>query len=227
VTVAVRLEDRDGVLVANLDDGKANALTPGVIGELRGAITTATDRSTPLVIVGRPGRFCAGFDLSIIRSDGAPALLDDGRLLFRDFLQAPIPIVVACTGHALAAGALLLLSADYRIGSTEPAKIGLNEVRIGLALPRFGIALARERLDQKLHTQAMMLGEVGDPVRAMELGYLDAVVEDPVTAAVSYAAELVAGGDAVMAAFATTKQRVREPLLAELEAIPAATATDL
>jgi enoyl-CoA hydratase len=210
-----------------LDDGKANALNPEVIAELRNAVTTATERSAPLVIVGRPGRFCAGFDLSIIRSDAAPALLDDGRLLYRNILEAPVPVLIACTGHALAAGALLLLSADYRFGSNEPAKIGLNEVRIGLALPRFAIALATARLDLKLHTQSMMFGEVGDPARAAELGYLDRVVDDPEAAAVAFAAELLAGGEGVMAAFATTKRRVREPLIGELVAMPAASATDL
>lgn len=224
--MAVELQERDGVCLARLDDGKANALSFDVIGELRKAVAAASDRSAPLVIIGRPGRFCAGFDLSIIRSDAAPALLDDGRRLFRDLLGAPVPILVACTGHALAAGALLLLSADYRFGSKEPAKIGLNEVRIGLALPQFAIALARDRLDQKRQTQAMMFGDVGGPEHAVEQGYLDVVVEDPVAAATSFAAELVAG-DGVMAAFAATKRRLRQALLAELEAMPAATPEDL
>jgi enoyl-CoA hydratase len=223
----VKLEDRDGVLLAHFDDGKANALTPDVIAELRGAVGAATERSMPLVVIGRPGRFCAGFDLTIIRSDAAPALLDDGRTLYTDILRAPVPILMACTGHALAAGALLLLSADYRFGATEPAKIGLNEVRIGLALPGFAIAMGRQRLDQKLQTQAMMFGDVGGPERAVELGYLDAAVEDPAATAASFAAELAAGGDAVMKAFATTKRRVRAPLLAELDAMPKASASDL
>jgi enoyl-CoA hydratase len=223
----VQLEERDGVTLAHFDDGKANALTPGVIAELRGAVEAATARSTPLVIIGRPGRFCAGFDLTIIRSDAAPALLDDGRAMYTDILRAPVPVLIACTGHALAAGALLLLSADYRFGGTEPAKIGLNEVRIGLALPGFAIAMGRQRLDQKLQTQAMMFGVVGGPERAVELGYLDATADDPAAAATSFAVELAAGGDAVMKAFATTKRRVRAPLLAELDAMPKATATDL
>lgn len=224
--MAVELEERDGVCLARFDDGKANALTPPIIAELRQAVSAATDRSAPLVIVGRPGRFCAGFDLSIIRSDAAPALLDDGRLLFRDLLGAPVPVIAACTGHALAAGALLLLSTDYRIGSREPAKVGLNEVRIGLALPRFAIALARARLDLKLHSQAMMFGDVGGPERAVEMGYLDALADDPAAAAVSFASEL-ASSEGVMTAFATTKRRVREALMTELEDMQPATAEDL
>ena len=45
---------------------------------------------------------------------------------------ASVPVVAACTGHAVAAGALLLLGCDQRVGPDAPVKIGLNEVAIAL-----------------------------------------------------------------------------------------------
>ena len=45
--------------------------------------------------------------------------------------------MVACTGHAIAAGALLLLGADIRIGARGDFRIGLIETQLGMVLPRW------------------------------------------------------------------------------------------
>ncbi len=52
-------------------------------------------------------------------------------------------MVAACTGHAVAAGALMVLACDLRIGVDGPVKIGLNEVAIALTLPPWALALDR------------------------------------------------------------------------------------
>jgi enoyl-CoA hydratase len=216
--VTVTIDTTGAIASATLDDGKVNALTFGVLAELQQAVTTAIDARKPLVIAGRPGQFCAGFDLSVMRGgdwDKTVALTTEGGRLFKAILEAPVPVVVACTGHALAAGALLLLSADHRVGAPGAFKIGLNEVRIGMSLPPFAVALARERLDQRALTSATMLAEVAAPERAVDLGYLDGVSDDPVGAATRMAERLA--DELVPDAFAATKARVRAPLLAQLE----------
>jgi enoyl-CoA hydratase len=211
--------DATGVVVsAALDDGKVNALTFDVLAHLQQAVATAVESRKPLLIAGRPGQFCAGFDLSVMRGgdwNRTVALTTEGGRLFKAMLEAPVPVVVACTGHALAAGALLLLSADQRVGAPGAFKIGLNEVRIGMALPPFAVALARERLDQRALTSATMLAEVATPQRAIELGYLDGLSDDPVSAATRIAERFA--DELVPDAFAATKARVRAPLLAQLE----------
>ena len=52
----------------------------------------------------------------------------------------------ACTGHSVAAGAILLMAGDLRIGAEGDFKIGLNETAIGLPLPAYAIALAQARM---------------------------------------------------------------------------------
>ena len=142
---AVELTGAEGYLVATVDDGKANALTFELIDEMRGTIAEATERSRPLVLTGRDGCFSAGFDLTVMNSGDeklASSLFSAGGVLYRELIEAPVPIVASCTGHALAGGALLLLCADYRIGRTGSYRIGFNEVPIGMALPSFAIAVA-------------------------------------------------------------------------------------
>lgn len=211
---------RDGVAVVAMDDGKANALGFEAIAACRDAVAEASRRRRPLVLTGRNGTFCAGFDLAVMRSGDhglIRLLLTEGAHLFREMCEAPIPVIAACAGHALAGGALLLLCADQRIGPREPCRIGLNEVRLGMPLPHFAVALARDRLAATHLSMATMFGYVTDnPEEARTIGYLDQLAEDPIPVAEEIARSLV---DLPAEAFAATKQRVRGPLLDRFSAL--------
>jgi enoyl-CoA hydratase len=214
--MSVETAEVDGVLVATMDDGKANALSFEAIAALRSAVATASECSQALVITGREGNFCAGFDLAVINGGDPGRALDlfaDGALLYREIVEAPIPVVASCTGHALAGGALLLLSADYRIGRPGPYRLGLNEVRIGMALPSFAAVMARHRLERRYLTAATMGAEIASPERALAMGFLDELVDDPLTGAHAWAASTAA---LPSDAFAVTKRRIRRPLQQEL-----------
>ena len=139
----------DGVAVLHFDDGKANVLSHAAIDAFEAALDRAADEARAVCIVGREGKLCAGFDLSVMTGepDGARQLVSRGAALLMRLYLHPQPVVVAVTGHALAAGALLALTCDVRIGADVPAKIGLNETSIGMPLPQFAIELARDRLD--------------------------------------------------------------------------------
>ena len=168
----------DGVAVLRLDDGKVNAFGPSTVAALEAAIDAAEASAGALVIVGRDGKFSAGFDLGVIRSGPGPArelALAGARAAMRLY-GAGVPVVAACTGHALAYGAILLLASDLRIGADIDAGIGLNEVAIGLTLPVFGMELARERLSPRHLTRAIGLATVYSPAEAVEAGFLDEVV---------------------------------------------------
>jgi enoyl-CoA hydratase len=69
----------------------------------------------------------------------------------------------ACTGHAIAMGAFLLPSGDYRIATTAPARLTANEVAIGLTVPRAATEILRQRLTPAAFQRATLLAEVFDP----------------------------------------------------------------
>jgi enoyl-CoA hydratase len=107
--------------------------------------------------------------------------------------EFPIPVVAACTGHAIAMGAVLLLSADTRIGAEGNFKIGLNEVAIGMTLPMFAIELARDRLSKRHLQRCVNLSGIVDPSTAVDAGFLDrtvpadALLDEAIAEAKSYA----------------------------------------
>ncbi len=121
-----------------MDDGKVNALSAQMFAELNAALDRAEAAGATVVLTGREGIFSAGFDLRVLRAGGpqAPALVRSGFELSARLLAFPAPVVVACTGHAIAMGVFLLLSGDFRLGAAGPYRITANEVAIGLTMPR-------------------------------------------------------------------------------------------
>ena len=206
------------VAVIDIDDGKANALGFDHLDGLGRALDRAEQESAAVVIAGRPGKFSAGFDLSVMTSgpEGARDLLGRGAELGLRLYEFPQPVVLAVTGHALAMGGILLCCADVRIGAAGPFKLGLNEVAIGMPVPAFAVELCRDRLSKRAFTAAIQLAHVHDPDEALEAGFLDEVVEaDRVRdRAVAVAAELA--GRLHRGPFRATRRTVRSGLAARL-----------
>ena len=193
----VQTEMRDAVAVIRFDDGKANAVSPKSLAALNAALDQAEKDAGSVVIAGRPGRFSGGFDLSVMRGGDAAAMADmvrGGAELAVRLYEFPRPVVLACTGHAIAMGAVLLLSADSRIGVRGEFKIGLNEVTIGMTLPMFAIELANDRLSRRHLQRAVNLAELYDPQGAIDAGFLDRTVapEALIETAIDEAAALAA-----------------------------------
>lgn len=172
----------DGVAVIDLDDGKANALGFAVLDGLDAALATAEadDSARSVAIIGRPGRFSAGFDLSVMTSGPGPAreMLGRGAELGLRLYTFPKPVVLGVTGHALAMGAILLCCADMRIGADGAYKIGLNEVAIGMPVPAFAVGVCETRLTLPAFTRAIQLARIHTPAEAAAAGFLDEVVAD-------------------------------------------------
>lgn len=202
----------DGVAVLTLDDGKVNTISHGVLDAIDDALDRAEGDARALVIAGRSdGAFSAGFHLPTMTesTESMRGLVTRGARTFMRIYGYRLPTVAACTGHALAAGALLLLSCDVRIGADVPAKIGLNEVSIGMGLPIFAVELARERLSITELAPATTQARIYDPAGAASAGYLDRVV--PVEALLDEAlAEASRLGELRTGAYARTKQVLRE-----------------
>lgn len=194
----VTLERRDAVLIAHLDDGKANAISLSIIDALMVAIdeAEADPAISALVLHGRPGRFSAGFDLEVVRSSDLAAistLVTRGGALVHRLYGCGVPVIAACTGHALAAGALVLLGCDLRIGSDADCKIGLNEVAIGMVLPDWAMTISVERLSRRHLQRAVATARITGSAGAVEAGYLDEVVapDQVLTAALAAGNEMM------------------------------------
>ncbi|HEX7600624.1 MAG TPA: crotonase/enoyl-CoA hydratase family protein [Polyangiaceae bacterium] len=196
--------------VVQMDDGKANALSGAMITALSDALARAEKEAGAMVLAGRPDRFCAGFDLRVMMSspEAALELLERGSELLMKLYGASLPLVIACTGHALAGGALVLLTGDHRVGAAGAFRIGLNEVSIGMPVPVLAMELARDRLLPTELGRATLLAQIYAPDAAAKAGYLDAVV--PAADVLGQAKEEATRLSALArSAFQATKTRLR------------------
>ncbi|MFJ4373812.1 crotonase/enoyl-CoA hydratase family protein [Pseudomonas japonica] len=208
----------DGIATLTLNNGKVNAISPDVIAAFNAALDRASEDRAVVIVTGQPGILSGGYDLKVMTSSpqAAVALVTAGSTLARRLLSHPFPVIVACPGHAVAKGAFLLLSADYRIGVEGPFSIGLNEVQIGMTMHHAGIELARDRLRRSAFHRSVINGEMFDPVSAVDAGFLDKVVpaEQLLETALAAARQLKKIN---MNAHRNTKLKVRKALLDTLD----------
>jgi len=209
----VRVEEHADRTEIVLDDGKVNVLSPRMLGALDAALDRAEGRGAPVVLAGRPGVLTAGFDLTVMTgSDPAAraAMVRAGFEVTHRLLGFPLPVVVACTGHAVAMGAFLLTTGDRRIGVAGGFRIGANETPLGIVMPRFAIALTQGRLAPAACDRALLTGDFCAPPDALAAGFLDEVVPpDEVRVHAAAVADHFATFD--LAVYAETKRRVRGP----------------
>ena len=211
---SVSYEVTGDVALVRVDDGKVNVLSHEVIAALHESLDRAEQEAKAVVLIGRPGKFTAGFDLKVMQTgpEEASNLFRAGMDLFVRLYEFPIPVVAACTGHAFAAGAILLMCCDVRIGADTPTKIGLNETAIGMVLPKSVVTLARDRLSPRHVHSSVQLARLYSPAEAVDVGYLDWVVpEDELEHAALSEANGLAEGLALKA-FAGTRRVIRGPV---------------
>ncbi len=196
--MSVTVEQSGAISIVSMDDGKANALSSSMIASLMEAIEAAEadDATRAVVLTGRPGRFSGGFDLSVMNAGDMNAIVSlvaEGGDLVRKLYGATVPVVAASTGHAVAAGALMLIGCDVRVSVDGPFKVGLNEVAIGMTLPEWAHTLAVERLSKRGIQRAIANARLTDPAEAVNVGFIDRVVpEDQLMEAAMEEAEILA-----------------------------------
>ncbi|MEO9946673.1 crotonase/enoyl-CoA hydratase family protein [Paraglaciecola sp.] len=208
----------NNIATITLQNGKVNAISHQVIDELNQALDQAEQDKAVVVLTGQPGMLSGGYDLKVMGEsmEAAMALVAKGSSLTRRMLSFPFPVLVACSGHAVAKGAFLLLAADYRIGVEGPFKIGLNEVAIGMTMHHAGLELARGRLAPVFFNRSVILAEMVSPQDAVIAGFLDKVVsEEEFLPTVNFIAKAMTKLD--MKAHHQTKLKARAELLQVLD----------
>ena len=215
----VQFQLQDGVATITLSNGKVNALSPEVIAAIQSALDRAEEANAVVILTGQAGILSGGYDLKVMKTgpDATRDMVAAGSALTLRMLAHPQPIIVACSGHAIAKGAFLLLACDYRIGVNGAFQIGLNEVKIGMTMHQVGIALARDRLTPSVFQRSVVNAEMFGPEAAQAAGFLDqVVVPDQLMATAHAVAQQMCQLN--MTAHTQTKRKVRKVLLDTLAA---------
>lgn len=208
----------NNIATITINNGKVNAISMQVIEEINQGLDEAESSQAVVILTGQEGILSGGYDLNTMKAsqESAIELVTAGSSLARRLLSFPYPVIGACSGHAVAKGAFLMLSCDYRIGCAGKFKIGLNEVAIGMTMHDAGIELARNRIPRNFLSRSVINAEMFDPETAVQAGFLDIVVEpEALMKTASFAAEQMKQLN--MKAHAQTKLKERKEILAKLD----------
>lgn len=218
--MTVECEDRGAIRRLTLDAGRPNVVGLDTVRSLRRELerAEADDSVQVAVLRGNEHAFCAGLDMrELARSDrdSRSLLVEMGELLLASY-RSRLRIVAECSGHAVAAGAMLLLVADRRIGADGRYKVGFSEITQGMALPELPVRLARDRLDPRRLQDATLLGRLWSPPEAVDVGFLDCLVgPQQLAERVGEEAESLAAMDE--RAYADTIAAVRGPTIHRMQ----------
>ena len=206
--------------VIHMDDGKVNMVSHTLLEQLGAALDRAeADGARAIALIGRPGKFSAGFDLGEIQKgpEQAAALVTAGGKMALRLFKLPVSLVMGVSGHAIAMGAIFAMTADEAFVAEGNFKIGLNEVSIGMALPEFATLLATERLARPYLYRATSHAELYNPDDAVAVGYADHAVpaEQLEEQTIARARQLAATLEP--SALKVTKARMRGDCMRKLE----------
>jgi enoyl-CoA hydratase len=215
---------REEVAVLRLAAGKANAMTLELLDELdRGLDRAEAASAAALVVTGYDRFFSAGLPL--------PMLVDLDRSAMRSFMErwnavlrrvfsCPLPVVAAINGHAIAGGCVLALMADHRVMVDGEARIGLNEIQLGVGLPALVVEMLRLQVPVASLAPLTLEGRLMGPGAARELGLIHEIVpaSELEVRSRARAAELAA---APSPAFGQIKTALRRPALETLARVEA------
>lgn len=211
----VQIENHDRVALIQFDDGKKNAITPAAAAKILANLEAAEANADAIVIAGRPGSFCAGFELATMTSADPKAIgalsLAGAKILYKLYSTGK-PVVAACTGHAFTIGALWLLACDTRIGEQGNYKFGMIETAMGMVLPDWAMEPLKARLNPMQIIPVVTQSITLDPAGAVNAGFLDRLVPEgeAIDAALTVATQL---SQLPAKAYAGNKLMARQPSL--------------
>ena len=177
----LQVENRDNYSIIQLDRGKANAMNLQMIEELIAEINRMKNDNSVhgTIITGKTNFFSAGLDLPEIMTYDK----DRTRYFWKRFMDMmavlvayPKPLISSVTGHSPAGGCIIAICCDYRIMAGGDYKIGLNEVPVGIVVPKQIFELYAFWLGKHRAYQFLMEGRLMTPQQASDTGLIDIIM---------------------------------------------------
>jgi enoyl-CoA hydratase len=209
----------EGILTLRLAHGKASALDVELLEALERELADLAG-ARAIVLTGTGSIFSAGVDLFRI-VDGGAAYVDRFFPLLSRFVRtlftAPIPVVAAVNGHAIAGGGVMTLGADYRLMADGNGRLGVPELLVGVPFPAAALEVVRFAVPADRVQATVYTGRTLPPREALAQGLVDEVVD--VDALLRRAREVAAQLASLHpAAFRMTKQHLRAETVARMDA---------
>jgi enoyl-CoA hydratase/carnithine racemase len=176
----IHLIPKENYAIIQIDREKSNPMNYELVAELRIALKSIQEDNDikGAILNGKENFFSAGLDIPELFTYDEKQF-EKFWLNFMDLVADLIafdkPLVASITGHAPAGGCILAIGCDYRVMAEGNFKIGLNEIPVGIIVPRGIFDLYSFWIGRKRAYQYLMEGKLYSPEHAMEIGLIDEV----------------------------------------------------
>ena len=179
----IRIEPRDGVYVITFARPPVNAVNLQFAEAFHAAVESVVDapECRAVVLTGDRRSYCAGIDNREVPAyDPATRarMLRTINRTIRDLYGLAKPVVAAVSGHALGAGLVVAIAADYRVVARGTFKLGLTEAAAGIPFPSAPLAICGAELSPRA-LRVLALGSEAYGPDAPELAELIDRLVDP------------------------------------------------
>lgn len=173
---------KDHLAIITLNRGKSNSLNREMVTELTDVLTNIENDANigGVMITGRENFFSAGLDLIELYDYNE----EEAKSFWHLFLNftAKItafkkPMVAAINGHSPAGGCVIALACDARVMAEGKYIIGLNEVPVGIIVPKSIFELYSFWLGKANASRSLLEGKLFNPEEALEIGLVDELVK--------------------------------------------------
>jgi enoyl-CoA hydratase/carnithine racemase len=193
--------ERTAILRLKSEDG-TNRLSTSRVQALTDAVTRlAAQRLASLIIAGNSHFFSAGADLHEIAALTGPEALrfaHMGQRLMNAVAGFPAPTIAAIGGYCMGGGLDLALACQRRIAGPQ-AIFGHRGAALGLITGWGGTQRLPRIIGKSRALEMFIAAEKLNAKRALAMGLVDTVVDDPIAAALASDHRITSGTDSVEA----------------------------
>ena len=168
----LRLQSGDGM----------NRLTKACVMELTNALEALAGHMLSLIITGNQKIFSAGADLHEIATLNGPSGLEFsqmGQCLMNSIESSPVAVYAAISGYCMGGGLDLALACQRRIASPN-AIFGHRGAALGLITGWGGTQRLPRLVGKGTAIQMFVAAEKITASRALQIGLIKAIADDPV-----------------------------------------------
>ncbi len=185
-----RIESVDSASILRLDSADGtNRLTCALVFALANMLAQLREGTNepphPLIIAGHRQFFSVGADLNEIAALTGPeayAFSNLGQTLMNAIASYSAPVIAAIEGHCMGGGLDLALACHRRIAAPH-AVFGHRGAALGLITGWGGTQRLPRLIGKARALELFIAAEKISAVRALEIGLVDAIADDPVAEA--------------------------------------------
>jgi enoyl-CoA hydratase/carnithine racemase len=175
------VSSKDNIVTLQLNKGKANPINRQMISDLHAFFEQAAhdENINGVILTGKEKFFSSGLDLKqlyVMNEEEVKEFWVAFITMTKVIASFPKPLIAAITGHSPAGGCVLAVCADYRVMAEGNYIIGLNEIPVGIVVPKVIFDLYAFWIGNKTAYQYLLEGKLISPSEAKEIGLVDEVV---------------------------------------------------